>query len=39
MRVPEAPGQTVTIKVVRFVPNKEMEWRQGTPAIVLGVRT
>ena len=39
MRVPEAPGQTFKIKVVRFVPNKEMEWRQGTPAIFLGVRT
>jgi uncharacterized protein YndB with AHSA1/START domain len=39
MRVPEAPGQTFTIKVVRFVPNKEMEWRQGTPVIFLGVRT
>lgn len=39
MQVPEAPGRTFKIKVVRFVPNKEMVWRDGNPVMFLGVRT
>lgn len=39
MQVPEAPGRTFTVKVTRFVPNKEMVWRQGNPLLFLGVRT
>ena len=39
MQVPEAPGRTFTVKVTRLVPNEEMVWREGNPAMVLGVRT
>jgi hypothetical protein len=39
MQVPEAPGRTFKIKVTRFVPNKEMVWRDGNPVMFLGVRT
>jgi uncharacterized protein YndB with AHSA1/START domain len=39
MQVPEAPGRTFTIKVVRFVPNKEMVWRDGNKIMFQGVRT
>ena len=39
MQVPEAPGRTFKVKVTRFVPNKEMVWREGNPVMFLGVRT
>ena len=39
MQVPEAPGRTFTVKVTRLVPNAEMVWREGNPAMFLGVRT
>ena len=39
MQVPEAPGRTFTVKVTRLVPNVEMVWREGNPAMFLGVRT
>jgi len=39
MRVPEAPGRTFKVKVTRFLPNEEMEWRDGNPVMFLGVRT
>ena len=39
MQVPEAPGRTFTVKVTRLVPNEEMVWREGNPAMFLGVRT
>ena len=38
MQVPEAPGRTFKPKVVRFEPNRGMEWREGN-AMFLGVRT
>jgi hypothetical protein len=39
MQVPEAPGRTFKVKVTRFLPNEEMVWREGNPALFLGVRT
>jgi hypothetical protein len=39
MQVPEAPSRTFTVKVTRLVPNEEMVWREGNPAMFLGVRT
>jgi len=39
MQVPEAPGRTFKVKVTRFVPGKEMVWRNGNPVMFLGVRT
>ena len=39
MQVPEAPGMSFKPKVVRFEANREMEWRQGTRGMFLGVRT
>jgi hypothetical protein len=39
MQVPEAPGRTFKVKVTRFVPNREMVWRNGNPVMFLGVRT
>jgi hypothetical protein len=39
MQVPEAPGMSFKPKVVRFEANRDMEWRQGTPGMFLGVRT
>ena len=39
MQVPEAPGMSFKPKVVRFEANREMEWRQGTSRMFLGVRT
>jgi len=39
MRVPEAPERTFKVKVTKFVPNKEMVWRDGNPVLFLGVRT
>jgi hypothetical protein len=39
MQVPEAPGRTFTVEVTRLVPNEEMVWREGNPAMFLGVRT
>ena len=39
MRVPEAPGRTFKVKVTKFVPNREMVWRDGNPVMFLGERT
>jgi len=39
MQVPEVPGRTFKVKVTRFVPNREMVWRDGNPVMFLGVRT
>jgi hypothetical protein len=39
MQVPEAPSRTFIVKVTRLVPNEEMVWREGNPAMFLGVRT
>ena len=39
MQVPEAPDRTFQPNVTRFVPDKEMEWREGNSVMFLGVRT
>jgi uncharacterized protein YndB with AHSA1/START domain len=39
MQVPEAPDRTFTVKVAKFLPDEEMVWREGNPAMFLGVRT
>jgi uncharacterized protein YndB with AHSA1/START domain len=39
MQVPEAPDRIFKVKVTRFIPNQEMVWRDGNPAMFLGVRT
>ena len=39
MRVPEAPGRVFAVRVSKYIPNREMVWRQGNRFMFLGVRT